>query len=261
MQPVCVWFSLFVLGSCCLCLGHVVWLAVVSVATNREWWFCLNGCLGEGTNAQIYVRTDVLAQIAVVRAAVYVNQGFCWKWVHASVWQVTFLHCVTDEWLPSLFLISWNSICFLLFLDVPIKFKLLMFWSIMSIAEWWTMPEQQVQNQNKPLRWPPAQFRPVILNTVSSELKCIHAVYSMYSCISSWNYIFVHNLIILNADWRIKTCSLYPTENHFFSFILQKPCFLGLRPWNHKSEVVDKGTASLNRTAVSQWRVSPSHKK
>lgn len=77
MQPVCVWFSLFVLGSCCLCLGHVVWLAVVSVATNREWWFCLNGCLGEGTNAQIYVRTDVLAQIAVVRAAVYVNQGFC----------------------------------------------------------------------------------------------------------------------------------------------------------------------------------------
>lgn len=80
VQPVCVWFSLFVLDSCCLCLGHVVWLAVVSpfsVAMYRTWWFCLHGCLGEGTNAQIYVRTNVLAQIAVVRAAVYVNQGFC----------------------------------------------------------------------------------------------------------------------------------------------------------------------------------------
>lgn len=79
VQSVSVWFSLFVLDSCCLCLDHVVWLAVVSpfsVATYKEWWFCLHGCLSEGTNENLYVRTHVLAQAAVVRAAVYVNQGF-----------------------------------------------------------------------------------------------------------------------------------------------------------------------------------------
>lgn len=73
VQSVCAWVTLFVLGSRC-------WFAAVSpfsVAAYREWWFCLHGCLGEGTDAQIYVRTNVLAQIAVVRAAVCVNQGFC----------------------------------------------------------------------------------------------------------------------------------------------------------------------------------------
>lgn len=67
---VCLCLVQSMLDSCCSCLDHVVWLAVVSpfsVAAYREWWFCLHGCLGEGTNAQIYVRTNVLAQIAVVQ--------------------------------------------------------------------------------------------------------------------------------------------------------------------------------------------------
>lgn len=133
----------------------------------------------------------------------------------------------------------------------------LMFWSIMSIGEWWTMSGQQMQNQTKSLRLPSEQFRPGTWNTVSSEVECIHTV---YSCISSWNYIFIYSLIILNPVWRIKTCSLYPTESPFFALSYRNPLFLGLRPWNYKSEGVDKCTASLNRTSVSQWRVNPSLK-
>ena len=70
---VCVWFSLVVFGLCCWLVG---WLVVppFSAATRREWWFCLHGFLGEGTNAQICVRTNVLAQIAMVGDPIYMSQ-------------------------------------------------------------------------------------------------------------------------------------------------------------------------------------------
>lgn len=55
VQSVCVCFSLVVFALC--------WLVVspFSVVTQREWWFCLHGCLAEGINEQICVRTEVVA--------------------------------------------------------------------------------------------------------------------------------------------------------------------------------------------------------
>lgn len=62
------WLSLCLVQSGCVWIGLVV--SPFSVATCREWWFCL----GERAYAQNCVRTNALAQIAMVRAAIYVNQ-------------------------------------------------------------------------------------------------------------------------------------------------------------------------------------------
>lgn len=121
-----------------------------------------------------------------------------------------------------------------------------MFWGIMSIAEGWTMPEQQVQK--------PDQVSEVTTSTMQAwNMKYFELWTEMYPY-SVWHVQLykqlkllirnIYSLIILNPGWRIKTCSLYPTEAQFFPLSHRNPVFLGLRPWNHKSEVVDKHTAS-----------------
>ena len=97
-----------------------------------------------------------------------------------------------------------------------------------------------------------AQFRSGIWNTVCSELKYIHAVQCMYYAAA---IMLIHNfcsLIIIKSGWRVKTCPVY---------VLQKPCFLDLRPWNHKSKVVDKGGASIkqNSSPVKSQPFSTAH--
>lgn len=66
----------FVFGSVWLCLDWVglLVLSPFSVATCRERWFCLHGCLCEVTNAQICARANVLAQITMVWAPIYMNK-------------------------------------------------------------------------------------------------------------------------------------------------------------------------------------------
>lgn len=117
----------------------------------------------------------------------------------------------------------------------------------MSIAEWWTMPEQQEQKPDQVSEVTTTQFGSGIRNTVCSELKYIHTVYCMYHADEIMLIHNIYSLIILSPGWRVKTCSLYPTGT----------LFLGLRPWNHRTKVVDKGNASIRQNSCSPVKTQP----